>query len=77
METEAYINKYIKQPSQLCAKHVYAKKHHVDNKMQCMQINKYDHEHDGGSKEKIKLRLISHKFIIIKWCHYLFSLRKE
>jgi hypothetical protein len=54
METEAYIIKYIKQPSQLCAKHVYAKKHHVDNKMQCMQINKYDHEHDGGSK-KLKL----------------------
>jgi hypothetical protein len=38
METEAYIIEYIKQPSQLCAKHVYAKKHHVDNKMQCMQI---------------------------------------
>jgi hypothetical protein len=50
METKAYIIKYIKQPSQLCAKHVYPKKHHVDNKMQCMQINKYDHEHDGGSK---------------------------
>jgi hypothetical protein len=41
MENEAYIIKYIKQPSQLCAKHVYAKQHHVDNKMQCMQINKY------------------------------------
>jgi hypothetical protein len=59
METEAYIIKYIKQPSQLCAKHVYAKKHHVDNKMQCMQINKYEHEHDGGSKNIIKLRLIT------------------
>jgi hypothetical protein len=59
METEAYIIKYIKQPSQLCAKHVYAKKHHVDNKMQCMQINKYKHEHDGGSKKKTKLRLIT------------------
>jgi hypothetical protein len=76
METEAYIIKY-KQPSLLCAKHVYAKQHHVDNKMQCMQINKYEHEHDGGSKEKIKLRLISHKLIIIRWCYSLFSLRKE
>jgi hypothetical protein len=57
METEAHIIKYIKQPSQLCAKQVYAKQHHVDNKMQCMQINKYEHEHDGGSKEKTKLRL--------------------
>jgi hypothetical protein len=55
METEAYIIKYIKQPSQLRAKHVYAKKHHVDNKMQCMQINKYDHEHDSGKKIKLKL----------------------
>jgi hypothetical protein len=44
--------KYIKQPSQLCTKHVYTKKHHIDNKMQCMQINKYDHEHDGGSKKE-------------------------
>jgi hypothetical protein len=52
MENEAYIIKYIKQPSQLCAKHVYTKKHHEDNKMQCMQINKYDHEHDGGSKKE-------------------------
>jgi hypothetical protein len=26
--------------------------------MQCMQINKYEHEHDGGSK-KNKLRLIT------------------
>jgi hypothetical protein len=52
MEIEAYIIKYIKQPSLLCAKHVYAKQHHVDNKMQCMQINKYDHEHDGGSKKE-------------------------
>jgi hypothetical protein len=57
METESYIIKYIKEPSQLCAKHVYAKKHHVDNKIQCMQINKYDHEHDGGSKKKTKLIL--------------------
>jgi hypothetical protein len=31
METKEYIIKYIKQPSQLCAKHVHAKKHHVDN----------------------------------------------
>jgi hypothetical protein len=77
MENEAYIIKYIKQRSQLCAKYVYAKKHHVDNKMHCMQINKYDHEHDGGSKEKIKRRLISHKLIIMIWCHSLFSLRKE
>jgi hypothetical protein len=23
-----------------------------------MQINKYEHEHDGGSKKKTKLRLI-------------------
>jgi hypothetical protein len=52
METEAYIIKYIKQSSQLCAKHVYAKKHHEDNKMQCMQINKYELEHDGGSKKE-------------------------
>jgi hypothetical protein len=52
METEAYIIMYIKQSSQLCAKHVYAKKHHEDNKMQCMQINKYEHEHDGCSKKK-------------------------
>jgi hypothetical protein len=58
METETYIIKYIKQPSLLCAKHVYAKQHHVDNKMQCMEINKYEHEHDGGSKKKTKLRLI-------------------
>jgi hypothetical protein len=27
--------------------------------------DKYENEHDGGSKEKIKLRLISHKLIII------------
>jgi hypothetical protein len=59
METEAYIIKYIKQPSQLCAKHVYAKKHHDDNKMQCMQINKYEYEHYGGSKKKTKLILIT------------------
>jgi hypothetical protein len=39
MEKEAYIIKYIKQPSQICAKHVYTKKHHIDNRMQCMQIN--------------------------------------
>jgi hypothetical protein len=52
MEIEAYIIKYIKQSNQLCAKHVYAKKHHVENKMQCMQINKYELEHDGGSKKK-------------------------
>jgi hypothetical protein len=39
MEKEAYIIKYIKQPSQLCAKHVYTKKHHIDNKMQYMKIN--------------------------------------
>jgi hypothetical protein len=43
---------YIKQSSQLYAKHVHAKKHHVDNKMQCMQINKYEHEHDGSSIKK-------------------------
>jgi hypothetical protein len=55
METEVYIIKYIKQPIQLCAKHVYAKKHHVDNKMQCMKINKYENEHDGGSKNKLNL----------------------
>jgi hypothetical protein len=59
MENEAYIIKYTKQQSKLCTKHVYAKKHHVDNKMQCMQINKYDHENDGGSKNKSKLRLIT------------------
>jgi hypothetical protein len=58
METKAYIIKYIKQPSLLCAEHVYAKQHHVDNKMQCMQINKHEHEYDGGSKKKTKLRLI-------------------
>jgi hypothetical protein len=51
MDMKAYIIKY-KQPSQLYAKHVDAKKHHVDNKMQCMQINKYEHEHDGGSKNE-------------------------
>jgi hypothetical protein len=38
--------------------------------------DKYENEHDGGSKEKIKLRLISHKLIIIGWFHSLFSLRK-
>jgi hypothetical protein len=43
MENEAYIIKYIKQPSQLCAKY------HVDNKIQCMQINIYEYEYDGGS----------------------------
>jgi hypothetical protein len=59
MEIEAYIIRYIKQPSLLCAKHVYAKQHHVDNKMQCVQINKYEHEHAGGSKKKSKLRLIT------------------
>jgi hypothetical protein len=59
MKTEAYTIKYIKQPSQLCAKYVYAKKHHVDNKMHCMQINKYDHEHDDDSKKKTKLILIT------------------
>jgi hypothetical protein len=55
MEIEAYIIKYIKQPSQLCAKHVYAKRHYVDNKMQRMQINKYEYVHDGGSKRKLNL----------------------
>jgi hypothetical protein len=59
METKAYIIKYIKQPSLLWAKHVYAKQHHIHNKIQCMQINKYEHEHDGGSKKKTKLRLIT------------------
>jgi hypothetical protein len=59
MKNETYNIKYIKQPSQLCAKHVYANKHHVDNKMQCMQENKYELEHDGGSKKKTKLRLIT------------------
>jgi hypothetical protein len=59
METESYIIKYIKQPSPLYAKHVYANKHHVDNKIQYMQINKYNHEHDGGSIGKTKLRLIT------------------
>jgi hypothetical protein len=59
MENEAYIVKYIKQPSQPCTKHVYTKKHYIDNKMQCMQINKYEHEHDGGSKNKTKLKLIT------------------
>jgi hypothetical protein len=59
MENEAYIIKYTKQSSQLCPKHVYAKKDHVDNKMQCMQTNNYDHEHDGGSKKKTKLILIT------------------
>jgi hypothetical protein len=49
MDMKAYIIMYIKQPSQLCAKYVYTKQHHVDNKMQCMQINKYEYEHDGGS----------------------------
>jgi hypothetical protein len=52
METGAYIIKYIKKTSLLYAKHVYAKQHRVDNKMQCMQINKYEHEHDGGSKNE-------------------------
>jgi hypothetical protein len=52
IEKEAYIIKYIKQPSQLCAKHVNTKKHHEDNKMQCMQINKYEHKHDDGSKKE-------------------------
>jgi hypothetical protein len=52
MENEAYNIKYTKQPSQLCTKHVYANKHHIDNKMQCMQKNKYDHEHDGGYKKE-------------------------
>jgi hypothetical protein len=32
----------------------------------CKQINKYDHELDGGSKKKIKLRLIRHNLIIIR-----------
>jgi hypothetical protein len=59
MENEACIIKYIKLPSQLCAKHIYTKKHHVDNKMQCMQINKYEHEHDGGSKNKTEVILIT------------------
>jgi hypothetical protein len=59
MENESYIIKYIRQPSQLCAKHVYAKKHHIDNKIQCMQINKYEHEHNGGSKKKTKRRLVT------------------
>jgi hypothetical protein len=49
-------------------------KHHVDAKMHCMQINKY--EHDDDSKKKMKLILISHKLIIIGWC-LLFSLRKK
>jgi hypothetical protein len=55
METEAYIIKYIKQPSQLCAKHVYAKKHHVDN----MQIINMSIQHDGCSKKKTKFRLVT------------------
>jgi hypothetical protein len=35
----------------MCKKYI-RKKHHVDNKMQCMQINKYEREHDGGSKKE-------------------------
>jgi hypothetical protein len=51
-------------------------KHHIDDKMQCMQKDKYENEHDGASKT-MKLRLIGHKLIIIGWCHSIFSLRKE
>jgi hypothetical protein len=45
-------------------------------KMQCMQIDKYEHEHDGGSKNKMKLRLISNKLIIIGWFDLL-SIKKK
>jgi hypothetical protein len=41
-----------------------------------MQIDKYEHEHDGGSKNKMKLRLISHKLIIIGWFDLL-SIKKK
>jgi hypothetical protein len=27
-------------------------KHHFDDKMQCMQKDKYENEHDGGPKNK-------------------------
>jgi hypothetical protein len=30
-----------------------------------MQIDKYENEYDEGSKIKMKLRLVSHKLIII------------
>jgi hypothetical protein len=41
-----------------------------------MQIDKYEHEHDGGSKNKMKLRLISNKLIIIGWFDLL-SIKKK
>jgi flagella basal body P-ring formation protein FlgA len=41
-------------------------KDRVDVKMQCMQIDKHENEHDGSSKKKMKFRLISHKLIIIR-----------
>jgi hypothetical protein len=34
--------------------HMQRNKDHVDDKMQCMQIDKYDHEHDGDYKKKNK-----------------------
>ena len=64
MKNEAYTIKYINQPSPLTTKHVYAKRQ-TRRQNECMQIDKYENEHDGGSKNKIKLRLIIHKLIII------------
>jgi hypothetical protein len=52
MENGSYIIKYIKQPSQLYAKNVYAKTQTHRWQNECTQIDKYENEHDGGSKNK-------------------------
>jgi hypothetical protein len=51
MENEAYIIKYINQWSLLNTKYVYAKRQTRRWQNECTQINKYEHEHDGGSKK--------------------------
>jgi hypothetical protein len=57
METEAYIIRFIKQPSLLCAKHAYTKQHHVDNKMQCSKYINMSMNMMVVLKKKTKHRL--------------------
>ena len=53
METEAFIIKpYTNQANYMQNMYMQRNKHHIYDKMQSMQKDKYDNEHDGGSKEK-------------------------
>jgi hypothetical protein len=52
-------------------------KDHINDKMQWLQIDKYEHKHDGGSKKKNYIQISSHKLFNLGYCHSLFYLRKE